>query len=230
MQTTGVAVDALHGYLCNSYIGYCLMPAIATILLRQSTDPTTTTALLLSRTVGAGLATVVIMYSHFYTSIFNSMHLVYGVLGNAAWAGVNGYHLYQGGKANRHGVTTQVDFYLKVDIGFALAYSLPDLLVPDFILGFEGLKADTLHHHLLQVGAGVHLGTAVLSFMALRFKSTKHKKAVLLCRIAIMMLMWVIRTFSWIFLESSTSFFTYFMACLGYLPFFPAYVGFRTKD
>ncbi|XP_076453168.1 uncharacterized protein LOC143288489 [Babylonia areolata] len=231
MQTTGIKVDAFHGYLCNLYIGYCLMPAVASVLLRDSTDPTTTTALLLSRTVGPGLATLVIAYGHFFTSIFNSMHLVYGVLGNAVWTAVNAYHLFLGGKANKRGVSTKVDFFLKVDLAIALCYALPDLLLPDLFMGLLlGREPDALHLHLMQVGAGVHLGTAALAYMAFRFSSKEHKKAVLLSRIAIMSLMWMLRTYSWIMLETSTSFFSYFMACLGYLPFFPAYVGIRIKD
>ena len=47
------------------------------------------------------------------------------------------------------------------------------------------VKVDTLHTHLLQVGAAVHIGTAALSYMALRFSSSDHKKAVLISRIAV---------------------------------------------
>ncbi|KAK7088207.1 uncharacterized protein [Littorina saxatilis] len=227
MQTSGIPIDAAHGYLCNVYICYCLMPAIAFLLLKDSKDPTCTTALLLSRTVGAGLATLIITFGHFYAGIFNPMHLYYGVFGNAAWAGVSGFHLYLGGKANRRGVASKVDLFLQVDIAFALCYAIPDLLIPDVILSLCGMKADALHTHLLQVGGGVHVGTAALSFMALRFTSPNHKKAVLMSRIAIMLLMWAVRTYSWVALEPATSFYSYFMACTGYLPFFPAYLGIR---
>ena len=47
------------------------------------------------------------------------------------------------------------------------------------------MTPDALHTHLLQVGAAVHVGTAVLSYMALRFNSRDHKKAVLTSRIAV---------------------------------------------
>ena len=80
---------------------------------------------------GAFAFTVVCLISFFALS---PKHLFYGVLGNAAWAGVSGYHLFRGGKANKQGVASNMDFFLKMDAGFALCFAVPDLLIPDVIL------------------------------------------------------------------------------------------------
>ena len=73
-------------------------------------------------------------------SALSPKHLYYGVLGNAAWAGVSGYHLFRGGKANKQGVASKMDFFLKMDVGFALCFAVPDLLIPDVILNLSGVS------------------------------------------------------------------------------------------
>lgn len=231
METTGIEITPLHGYLTNAYICFLLMPTFAYLFLKDSSDPACTSALLLSRDVGFSLASAVIAYGHFFTNVFNNMHLTYGVLGNVAMACASGYHLHQHGVAKQQGTPSKVDLYLKIDIAMALAVGLLDILIPRTPLAWAGiLDPDPLALNLLQAGACMNVGSAVLSYMALRFKDTEDKKSILKSRMAMNVLRFSIRTYYYIRLEPTMTVYTYFLFCLGYLPFFPAYLGIRQKD
>ena len=81
----------------------------------------------------------------FFFFFFSGQHLYYGVLGNAAWAIVSGCHLFRGGRANKQGIPSKVDFFLMVDVGLALFYCVPDLLIPDVILHLPGVSGLVTH-------------------------------------------------------------------------------------
>ena len=108
---------------------------------------------------GAFAFTVVYLIS---LSALSPKHLYYGVLGNAAWAGVSGYHLFGGGKANKQGVASKMDFFLKMDVGFALCFAVPDLLIPDVILNLSGVSQCDVYTCIIH---DVHMFFSVFVFV-----------------------------------------------------------------
>lgn len=230
-ETRGLTLDSHHGHLARQFLGWVSMPAIVWIFLRRSTSDICEVAMLSSRVVGAGLGSVFMAIQHFTHDCFTPMHLYYGVLGDAAWGLVSAIHLYKGGLLSKKGLFTRnpskLDFFFKVDITLVCTYGIPDMLCPSFVFWLGQMKPDALHLHLLWVGSAMIWGTLTLCILGHFFKNDEEKRAVLIGRIISMTGMFGVRTYAYLYLGDTSSFFDYFFFVLSHLAIFPAYVGLR---
>lgn len=71
-------------------------------------------------------------------------HLYMAVLGDAALAFINAFHLYKGDYTRMKdlfiGTPSKVDLFLKIDVAIALLYGVSDLLFPQDILSMVQVR------------------------------------------------------------------------------------------
>ncbi|XP_041347962.1 uncharacterized protein LOC121367701 [Gigantopelta aegis] len=176
-------LDPFHVYLIQSVGCYVMISALFWFQSHKTRDYNVMKAIMLNRTMAVGMFTFLdVINCYRFPKLFTSLHyntLCFGVL----WLLGSAYQLIRHGLPTlRHEYKMSINWFLKADLGITAFVGLCSLLLPSYLLSLQSMKTNDLHEHFCQLFGACLMASSILSYMALGFRDSADKKAVLISR------------------------------------------------
>ncbi|XP_071493718.1 uncharacterized protein [Diadema antillarum] len=168
--------------------GACMIgDAVSRYFIRSSRDNSAQVFLLLSRIIGCSVLLVAMVIIQYTGGEWNEMHIFFGMMGNLVWMMGSAVYYFQSRFSGGHAqLESQLNFHLRAD-GFLMlllgcaAYGFPDMSIRIF----NDIPAvDSAHIHMIRSAGALEIGSALLSFFAPGFLFEEDKRALLVGRVA----------------------------------------------